>query len=175
MSPDKKGASEVLVRADLSLLDTREMPWEGCPGIPGGRQKVLSRDDAGEPSVQLTWIPAGLELGEPERHFHRTVHERGLVLFGELPMREYRSPEDDRGRPVLFRQGFYMDRAPGSVHGIDPERSSSVGFVMLEWRTGPGTYLAEPRAADETVVLPASREVDDVNPLRPPGSSLDRK
>jgi hypothetical protein len=159
------GAWCVLARPDLTLLDTREMAWEPCPGIPGGNQKVLSRDANGVPCVQLTWIPPGLSHAEPSRHYHQTVRERGLVLFGELPMREYASPDDERGRPVVFRQGYYMDRAPGSVHGIDPDVSSAVGFVMLDWRTGPGTYLLEPGADRETVVLPASREIDDTTPL----------
>ena len=140
----------VLARPDLTLLDTREMPWEPCPGIPGGKQKILSRDADGDPRVQITWIPPGLSHPEPSRHYHRTVHERGFVLFGELPMREYASVDDERGRPVVFRRGYYMDWAPGSQHGIDPDVSSCVGFVMLDWRTGTGTYLQEESAGRET-------------------------
>src|SRR5262245_35231300 len=96
------------------------MPWQELEGIAGGKQKVLARDDQGEPSVQITWIPPGPGGADPERHFHRTVHEWGYVLFGELPMREYTSADAERGRPVVFRAGYFMDRRPGSVHGIDP-------------------------------------------------------
>jgi len=157
----------IVTRPDLTLLDTRDMPWEPMPGIPGAMQKVLSRDLDGDPRVQITWMPPGLRHDEPSRHYHRTVHERGFALFGELPMREYASVEDERGRPVLFRAGYYMDRLPGSVHGIDPDASSSVGFMMLDWRTGSGTYLREESAAQETALLPASREIDDATPLHP--------
>jgi hypothetical protein len=154
-------AATIVDRPDLTLLDTREQPWEGMDGIAGGKQKVLARDEQGAPSVQLTWIPPGLLSEKPERHFHRTVHERGYVLFGELPMREYASPDQEHGRPVVFKQGYYMDRGPGSVHGLDPAVVSPVGFLMLEWRTGPGTYLLEEAARHETVVLPAAYEPDE--------------
>ena len=154
----------------LTLFDLRELPWEPHIGIPGGRQKTLSQAPDGTSLIQVTWIPAGYKgAGRPKRHFHSTVHERGIVLFGDLPMREYLSPDDDHGRPVVFREGYFMDRKPGSVHGIDPDRTSDVGFVMLEWRTGPGTFLTEPGAEQETVVLEASPEASD-RPLAPDGS-----
>lgn len=154
----------------LRLLDLRELPWEPHMGIPGGLQKTLSRAPAGWSQVQVTWIPPGLTAGDrPERHFHRTVHERGLVLFGDLPMREYLSEDDVTGRPVIFREGFFMDRRPGSVHGIDPHLTSQAGFMMLEWRSGPGTFLWEDGADQETTVLEASAVASD-GPLAPAGS-----
>lgn len=154
----------------LRLLDTRELPWEPHMGIPGGLQKTLSRAADGTSLVQITWIPPGLSAGgAPERHFHRTVHERGLVLFGDLPMREYLSEDDVHGRPVLFREGFFMDRRPGSVHGVDPHLTSQTGFVMLEWRTGPGTFLWEDGAERETQLLEASPDASD-GPLAPEGA-----
>lgn len=154
----------------LTLLDTRELPWEPLPGIPGAKQKVLVRDAEGRARVQFTWLPPGLALDRPERHFHKTAHERGYVLFGELPMREYASADDDRGRPVVFREGYFMDRLPGSIHGLDPDLSSAVGFLMLEWRTAPGTYRLEEGASEQNVTLPAAREIDTESPLVQPGS-----
>jgi hypothetical protein len=53
-----------------------------------------------------------------------------------------------------------MDRAPGSIHGVDLTRQSPTGFTILEWRSGPGTYLREPTADTETTVLSAA-ELDD--------------
>ena len=169
MSTSSRGLGIVVDRGGLVLRDTREMPWVDLPGIPGAKQKVLVRDADGEPSVQFTWLPPGLRSDRPERHFHKTVLERGYVLFGELPLREFASIDDEQGRPVLFKEGYYMDRRPGSVHGLDFDNPSPVGFLILEWRTGPGTYLGEPRAAEETTVLDASVGTNDT-PLCPPGS-----
>src|SRR6201999_685490 len=50
------------------------------------------------------------------------------------------------------------------------DRRPDIGFVMLDWRDGPGTYLLEEAAKTESIILPASREIDDVNPLHPPDS-----
>jgi hypothetical protein len=171
MLSDKNfGAGLVIDRPDLKLVDTREMPWEDHEGIPQAKQKVLAWDDEGHPAVQFTWMNPGRDKAPPKRHYHSTVHEHGFALFGELPMREYESLEDERGRPVLFKRGYYMDRLPGSIHGIDPDLSPDIGFVMLDWRDGPGTYLQEEAAKRESVLLSASREIDTVNPLFPAGS-----
>lgn len=154
----------------LRLVDLRELPWEPHMGIPGGLQQTLVRHPDGWSQVQVTWIPPGLKGGDrPERHFHRSVLERGIVLFGQLPMREYAGPDDRHGVPVLFREGFFMDRRPSSVHGIDPDQASATGFVMLEWRTGPGTFLWEDGAHEETIMLDAERR-PGTRALKPDGA-----
>ena len=58
---------------------------------------------------------------------------------------------------VGFHQDCFIDRTPGSVHGLDTSRGSVPGFTFLEWRDGPLTYLAEPGVERETTVLPAAR------------------
>ena len=147
----------------VRLLDTRELPWatpaEGEPFHGTGvKVKVLARDDDGAPLVQLLWIPAGTPSFSPgglrERHYHRTVREFVCTLEGELPFREY--PElDGEGVPVVSKQGYFLDRRPGpaSGHGMDGERVSEVGCVMLEVRTGAGSQMAEHGSERETVVL----------------------
>ena len=157
-----------------TLLDTRELPWEDNPGIPGGKMRVLARASEGWPSVILNWLPPGIGEGaEPHRHYHRTVREHGLVLHGELPMVEFESLEAERGAAVLFREGYCMDRSPGSVHGLDPRFTSQIGFTILEWRTGTGTYLTEEGACEESIVLPAPAEVDELAPSGRPGVVVD--
>ena len=137
--------------------------------------KVLARADAGWPSVIVNWLPPGIGEGdEPHRHYHRTVHEGGFVLHGELPMAEFDSLDAARGVAVLFQQGYCMDRGPGSVHGLDPRMTSAIGFTILEWRTGTGTYLTEGEAEDESVVLPALAEVDELPDSGRRGVVLDR-
>ena len=137
--------------------------------------KVLARADAGWPSVIVNWLPPGIGEGdEPHRHYHRTVREGGFVLHGELPVAEFDSLDAARGVAVLFQQGYCMDRGPGSVHGLDPRMTSAIGFTILEWRTGTGTYLTEDEAEDESVVLPALAEVDELPDSGRRGVVLDR-
>src|SRR5262249_23239009 len=54
-----KRSGVVIDRPDLTILDTRQMEWEEFSGLEGARIKVLSRDDDGEPSVFLVWLPPG--------------------------------------------------------------------------------------------------------------------
>lgn len=150
------------------LRDTREMPWQPHPGIPGGRWKVLARGADGTPLVMLNWLPPELAPQRAERHWHRTVLEHGLVLGGEMAIREYAGVADEHGRAVRFTEGYFYRRRPGSVHGLDPLASErpGIGFLILEWRTGPGTYLWELDMERETVVeaLPEPGPVDDRSP-----------
>lgn len=167
-------------RPDVTILDTRAMRWEDHPGIPGGRWKVLSRDSSGVPLIMLNWLPAKLPSSGPERHYHRSVLEHGFVLAGEFPIREYEGLDDVQGLPVLFRDGYFYRRTPGSMHGRDPvvaADATGIGFLILEWRSGPGTYLWEEGIEAETTSdLLHNAIVDDRPPLEadPRGVVLER-
>src|SRR5262245_54913238 len=100
-------------RADPHVLDTRSLAWEPHAGIPGGRMQLLARDGDGHPAVLVTWIPPGFASPLPERHYHRSVRERGYVLDGELAIAEFDGLDAARGVGVRFRAGFFMDRGPG--------------------------------------------------------------
>ncbi len=156
------------------VIDVNARAWESNPGIPGGRMKTLARHEGGWESVILNWLPPDLGGGEPHRHYHRSVRERGLVFDGELPMAEFVAGEPGPGVAVLFRAGFYMDRAPGCLHGLDPQRRSQSGFTILEWRDGPGTYLLEEVAATESVVEDAPAEIGSLAPVPRPGVVIER-
>ncbi|MGI9658652.1 MAG: hypothetical protein ACR2OD_07070 [Gaiellaceae bacterium] len=158
----------------LTVVDVAARSWETNSGIPGARMKTLSRHVDGWTEVLLNWLPPDLGGGEPHRHFHRTVRERGLVLGGELPMAEFVTGAPGPGAAVLFRTGFYMDRAPGCVHGLDPRETSQSGFTILEWRDGPGTYLMEEAAAEESVVEQAPADVAALAPDRRAGVVIER-
>jgi hypothetical protein len=146
----------VIERDDLTLLDTREMEWEDFPLLQGTRVKVLSRDENGDAMVFLVWSPPGelpsVEL--PHRHYHSTVHEYALCLSGDMPHWEYESAEQARGDVVVIREGVFMDRAPGSIHGLEAGQTSATGSVVLMWRDGVGTFVDEPAAANETFDVP---------------------
>ncbi len=143
-------------RADLLLLETREMPWQDFDGLEGGKAKILSRDDRGNAMVMMVWLPPG-ELPAvtlPHRHYHRTITEFTFVLSGELPHWEYASTSRISGEMVRFREGFFMERGPGSIHGLEPGATSATGCVLLMWRDGVGNWLSEPEAAEETIEVP---------------------
>jgi uncharacterized cupin superfamily protein len=140
----------VAARECLTLVDSRAMPWEDWDGMPGSRIKTFVRGPAGEPLIYLTWSPPRTGGGEPHRHFHRTVREYHYVLDGEVPIWEYDSSDQQHGDFLLFRAGYYMDRAPGSLHGIEPVFASAVGRTMLCWRDRSGTYIGEADFDQET-------------------------
>lgn len=150
------GDGTVIEREDLRIVDTREMAWEPHDGIPGSQIKVLSRFPDGQAQTSLLWLPPGElpELGLPHRHYHRTAHEFIYVLEGECVIWEYADAEQLEGDLVRAREGFFMDRAKGSLHGIESSYYSPTGSIVLEWRTAPGTYLGEPEAAGETISVP---------------------
>ena len=103
-----------------------------------------------------------LDLREPPWEPH-------VGVAGDLPMREYLSEDGTRGRPVVLREGFVRDGQPGSVHGIDPHLASRAGFTMLEWRSGPSTFLWADGADQETTMFEASAQASDAL-LAPAGS-----
>lgn len=151
---------EVICRPDLTMLDTREMHWLPFDGLPGAQIKVLSEFDSGGPEVFLLWIPPGIsgtadsaEKGGKYRHAHKTVREFTFVLAGELPYWEYETPDQQAGDKVTFRSGYYMDRRPGSIHGVEPGALSPVGCLLLGWRTGPGTFALEEDFKHESYVV----------------------
>lgn len=146
----------VLERPDVTIRDTRAMPWEPFDGLRGGKVKVLARDAAGHASVFIVWMPPGHRDPAvlPHRHYHRTVREFAFMLSGELPHWEYTGAEQQHGELVIFREGFYMDRLPGSLHGSEPGVTSPTGCTLLMWRNGVGNWLGEPEATDETIEVP---------------------
>lgn len=142
----------------VRILDTRELPWQEFFAMPGMRMKELARDRDGTPNTYLCWGPPGPLLPEsrlPYRHFHRTVREFMYVLAGELPHHEWDGPEDSVGHPTWYGPGYFMDRPPGSIHGVAPGRAPRVGRVHLDWRTGPGVWPGEPEVEIETVEVQA--------------------
>ncbi len=155
-APITSGADGVVLeRSDVTLLDTREMPWEDFAGLAGAQVKMLSRDDAGNGMVWLIWLPGEIpSVNRPHRHYHRTIREFSYLVNGELPHWEYRNAEQQQGDLVVVREGFFMEREPGSIHGLEEGPSSAIGCVLLQWRDGVGNYLDEPESEHETVDVP---------------------
>jgi uncharacterized cupin superfamily protein len=148
-------AGVVLRRSDVTILDSRAMPWMPFAGLRGAQVKVLARDQRGEHRVILVFMPPGLRPGaRRHRHYHRTVREFAVVLSGELPHWEYEHAAEADGELVVFREGYFMDRRPGSIHGNECTATSPTGCVILMWRDGTGNWLDEPNAPQETIEVP---------------------
>lgn len=144
-------------RPDLTLLDTREMEWEEFSGLKGCKVKVLSRFPDGHAMIFLVWMPPGSPIPVehlPHRHVHKTTSEFAFVLSGELPHWEYESAEQKHGELVIFKEGFFMHRKPGSLHGLEPGPESQTGCLILFWRDAVGNWLDDPNAAEESPEVP---------------------
>jgi hypothetical protein len=145
-----------------TLVDARLAPWEPDPGIPGFKQQILHEDVVRESVIKRWHVPPGwgdeILQGQPHRHFHRSVTERSYHLFGDFPHWEFENAADETGTMLTFRPGYFMDRPPGSLHGLMPGEVSESGSVILYWNTGPGTSVNEPKAAEETIDVPFGPE-----------------
>ena len=140
------------------------MAWEGNPGIPGFKRRLLFRDDAIGAEVRIDYVPPGIVPGElqlPHRHYHNSVTERAYTLSGDFPHWEFSSVEDHEGELIVFRRHLFMDRPPKSIHGLLSEPVSEAGAAVLYWNTGPGTGVAEPEAPTETVTLPFDESAEE--------------
>jgi uncharacterized RmlC-like cupin family protein len=125
------------------VVDSRTMPWSAHFGMHLGLTKILSVSAEGSPLAYLTKTPgfAPGQLppkGSAERHYHRELTEQIFVTGGELAMREYADLDDRMGELVVLRPGYFLDRAPGSIHQL--ERRSATGFASLEVRDTTGNY-----------------------------------
>ncbi|NKB43892.1 MAG: hypothetical protein GKS03_06390 [Alphaproteobacteria bacterium] len=151
--------------SNLSFNHVRsdEVDWVDDPDIPGFKQKILSRDDETGAVTRLWFVPPnwGEDVfdGKPDRHYHKTVVERGFQLYGDFPHWEFNSVEDFDGDLYVFKRGLFMDRPPGSLHGLRPEPRSQAGAVILYWNTGRGASIKEEAFAEETVNVPFDKDV----------------
>ena len=153
--PDEHGI--IYDRPDLRLVDTRTMVWEDFPGLKGCKVKVLSRFPDGHAMIFLVWMPPGSPIPTellPHRHVHRTTSEFAYVLSGELPHWEYEDASQKEGELVVFKEGYFMHRKPGSLHGLEPGPVSDTGCLILFWRDGVGNWLDDPNAAEESPEVP---------------------
>lgn len=161
----------LIERDDLAYLDSRALPWEPQPGLPGAHRKVLARDGAGEPRVFiLRFAPRFAVAAGPRRHIHTTASELMLTLAGELPLWEYADADEQHGTLVRHRPGYALHRLPGSLHGFEPGVSSPVGWTSLVIRTGPGTVAGEPAFERESREIPYADGWQPLSAPRPPAA-----
>ena len=146
----------IVDRPDLTIVDSNALPWEEHPGKTGVWWKVLAHDANGDPAVSLQWFPPdGPDTESPRRYHHLTVGECAYVLGGERPVWEYESANQSTGQRVLLREGHWVDRKPGSIHGFEEATATPpFGCLFLVWQTGPGLLKGERGYEEETVPVP---------------------
>lgn len=144
--------------ASYTHYQTNREPWQPDPGIPGFLVKRMFTDAATGQFTEIHYVPPGwgdeVTGGQPYRHYHRSVYERALCLFGDFPHWEFRSPADTQGELKPMHTGMFMDRPPMTIHGLFPQPKSIAGAATLAWNTGGGTSVEDPRAKDETIPVP---------------------
>jgi hypothetical protein len=150
----------VLENPGLKILDTRAMEWEEHPGKTGIWWKVLLRDANGDPVVSLQWAPPDSDATEiPRRYHHQTLAEWAFVVSGERPIWEYSDAEQADGDRVVLREGYFLDRKPGSIHGFEERVSTpGMGVVFLVWQAGSGLLKGERGYEAETFPVPYPTE-----------------
>lgn len=144
--------------ANFNHFQTEQMPWMPDPGIPGFLVKRFFTDPDTGQFTEIHYVPPGwgdeVIDGQRYRHYHRSVYERALCLFGDFPHWEFRNPADTEGELKALRTGIFMDRPPLTIHGLFPQPKSIAGAATLAWNTGGGTSVEDPRAKDETIEVP---------------------
>src|SRR5947207_6756103 len=114
--------------------------FAGSPGLVAAKRSRVSRDEAEEfRRRQATWIEDWLEYGgslEDQVRFEREwtalrayAHERGVRLFGDIPIYVSHDGADHRAQPRLFRRG--------EVAGVPPDLFAKTGQLwgnpLYDW------------------------------------------
>lgn len=108
-------------KPELEFSLQEDVPWQPVDGMPGAREKILSRGDAPTDYTRLMMFEPGMDTSNlgPLRHDH---WEEVYILSGAL---------EDLTLKETFGEGMYACRPPGMPHG--PWRSER-GCLMLELR-----------------------------------------
>jgi hypothetical protein len=134
----------VLDRPLVRVVRTRDLAWEPHPTLPGARLKVLSRAGDGDPLVSIVWIPPGpYPVAELPSRVADDFREFAYVLEGDVSLVEFEGAGDEQGTRITLRQGFWLDRHPGRVHGYPDGSCSETGCTFLQFRTRTGAGFAK--------------------------------
>jgi hypothetical protein len=127
--------------SSVRVLDTERMPWER---LPIWDRKVLFENAETKDHLMIIYVPPGWPGGAI--HYH-TFHEWAYGLAGDLTNNEYTSPDQRVGPLVQYREGYFLDRPPYSLHGGEKNRvDSQVGGLMLIMEEGGRTIGVSPGA-----------------------------
>jgi hypothetical protein len=150
-------------RANLRILDTREMAWETFPGHPAGKIKVLRRNEDGSSGTHLMYLEGPRVVYEgrkPFKHIHKTIREYAYFIEGLFPLLEYETDEEqERAFPVGIKAGYFLDRQPKSWHGVNTNDPPPTHIISFEFRDKAGNFISEPEAEEENVHVVANTEL----------------
>ena len=151
----------------VSVVDSRLADWQpaGYSGMPPGFQKTLARYPCGDAKAQLLFFPPGLDPGRDPgehpfyppvlraaRHLHHVMIELIYVLDGDMPLSEWDSAEQQQGERAWWREGYFLYRRPGSIHGAEPGATSVTGVTILHFRLGGSADPAGPAFPEQVAV-----------------------
>ncbi len=140
-----------------NVTDIQSMPWEKGPALRlsgDWRLKVLDHD-AGR-RVALAYLPPD-RVSKESRHTHK-FRQWFYFLGGDTPVFDYQSPDQKKARLAILRQGYFLDRPPGSVHGEEGNPRTQAGFLFLMYL---GTSAPVINIPDEGPVPPGIEWKDD--------------
>ena len=110
----------ILDADDLTVLDTRAVPWEPSDYRPGALAKTLARDEQGDGTIMFRCMgrmnQALRDTPSRGRHLYR---QTSLVLGGQDPQWEFETDvwEVDPAAYKIFMRGVYSDRLSPADHG----------------------------------------------------------
>ena len=151
----------------VTIVDARRADWQplGYGALPSVFQKPLAHYPCGDPKAQLLFFPPGLDPGRsPDehpsyppvlraaRHTHHRMIELLYVLDGDMPLSEWESVEQQQGERAWWREGFFLYRRPGSIHGAEPGETSVAGVTILHFRLGGSADPGGPAFPEEIEV-----------------------
>jgi hypothetical protein len=124
----------------LTVTDTRSLDWQAADWfLPSAIRNPLSLDEDGDAIISMGWLSGATSLlrpaaaGRRSRSYHQG-RELYFCLGGELPFAEY--DRDGTERRVVLREGYWIDRGPGGVHGggdgPPPVAVNSIGWMMAD-------------------------------------------
>jgi hypothetical protein len=135
-----------LSRPLVDIVDSRALDWEPHAHLIGASQRVLARRADGDPTIALTWIPPGSYPVSGTPYLARQeFREFMLVLAGELTVWERGASEQ-----VRLREGFWVDRRPGSEWGLQPGEHTPSGCVFLRFAVRPTAVIIKDDEKNET-------------------------
>jgi hypothetical protein len=122
-------------RPGIVFLNTYAMEWEPHPELPGAHQKSLSSALEGDPGAEILGLSEG-RFPVPKLPY-RVSHDYRDILYvidGSLTVWEYADEGDETGEPVTLKQGYFVDRRPGSIYGFEDADAAPEGCTLLHIR-----------------------------------------
>ncbi|HXN21757.1 MAG TPA: twin-arginine translocation signal domain-containing protein [Candidatus Dormibacteraeota bacterium] len=118
----------------VRILDTERMPWPPPTGVLGWRNKVLFEDKVTKGRLRIIDVP----IGGPGGHIHyHLFHEWAYWLTGDFTNNEYTHPDQRVGPFMQYKEGYFLDRPPYSLHGGEKDRlDSQAGGTCLIMEEG---------------------------------------